>query len=453
LKKKIQRRDSLDINIGVVSLGCSKNLVDTEIIMGSLSKYGCKIMNKAENADVIIINTCGFVHDAKQESINTILEMSQYRTKGNCRALIVIGCLAERYKNEIYKEIPEVDAVVGIKQYEEIPEIIKGLINYDDKKNKILDMNDYMSRLRSTPPFLSYLKISEGCSNRCSYCVIPLIRGPYKSRTMDDIIEEAKHLSNNGVRELVIVAQDTTRYGIDIYGKLKLAELLKKLCQIEGIQSLRLLYAYPDSITDELVEVMATEDKICKYIDMPIQHISENMLSAMARKSTGKQIREVINKLRQRIAGITIRTTLIVGFPGETEEDFTQLLNFVEETRFDRLGVFTYSREEGTPAAKMNNQIHYKVKKSRQSKIMKVQKEISKSINKGFIGKTLNVLVEGKTNTNRYFGRTYRDAPEIDGIVYIKASAGINIGNYYPVEITRATQYDLVGGISNEPGK
>ena len=442
----------MDINIGVVSMGCSKNLIDTEIIMGSLSEYGCKIINKAENADVIIINTCGFVHDAKQESINTILEMAQYRTKGKCRALMVIGCLAERYKNEIYKEIPEVDVVVGIKQYEDIPEIIKGLIKHDDKKNRILNMDNYIGRLRSTPPFLSYLKISEGCSNRCSYCVIPLIRGPYKSRTMDDIIAEAEHLSNNGVRELVIVAQDTTRYGIDIYGELKLPELLKKLCQIEGIQSLRLLYAYPDSITDELVEVMVSEDKICKYIDMPIQHISDNMLNLMARKSTGKQIREVINKLRERIPGITIRTTFIVGFPGETEEDFTELLNFIEETRFDRLGVFTYSREEGTPAAKMSNQIPYKVKKSRQAKIMKVQKEISKSINKGFIGKTLKVLVEGKTNTNKYFGRTYRDAPEIDGIVYIKSSTEINIGNYYPVEITRATQYDLVGGISNEPG-
>lgn len=436
----------MNINIGVVSLGCSKNLVDTEIILGSLSRNGFKIINKAENADVIIINTCGFVHDAKQESINTILEMAYHRTKGRCRALIVIGCLAERYKKEIYKEIPEVDAVVGINQYEEIPEIIRGLVNRNEIKNKILNMNDYIGRLRSTPPFLSYLKISDGCSNKCSYCVIPSIRGPYKSRTMEDIIAEAEHLSKNGVRELVIIGQDTTRYGIDIYGELRLAELLRKLCRIEGIQSLRILYAYPDSITDELIEVMASEDKICKYIDMPIQHISENMLKAMARKSTGKQIKTVINKLRERIPGITIRTTLIVGFPDETEQDFEELLNFVEKTRFDRLGVFTYSKEEGTPAARLHNQIPFKIKKSRQSKIMKLQRQISKSINQEFIGKTLDVLVEGKTNTNKYFGRTYRDAPEIDGLVYIKSSEELKIGNYYPVKIARATQYDLIGG-------
>ncbi len=440
----------MDISIGVVSLGCPKNLVDTEVVLGSLMRQGYKIVNRAETADVIIVNTCGFIDKAKQESINTILEMAEYRMKGRCRALIVIGCLAERYKDDIYKEIPEVDAVVGLKQYPEIHEVIRTLASHENREEPLLIVDDYIHRLRSTPRHLSYLKISDGCDNRCSYCVIPSIRGRYRSRNMEDIVDEARHLANHGVRELVLVAQDTTRYGADIYGKLRLAELLRMLCKVDDIEWLRVMYAYPDSVTDELIEVMAGEDKVCKYIDLPIQHISDKVLKAMMRRSSGSQIRDIIGKLRDSIPEIAIRTSVIVGFPGETENDFNQMLEFVRETEFDRLGVFTYSREEGTPASKLPDQVPYKVKRSRQSGIMKVQREISKKLNERFIGKTLDVLIEGRIGPNKYFGRTYRDAPEIDGIVYVKSRRELNSGNIESVRITRASQYDLTGGTVDE---
>ena len=443
----------MHINIGVISLGCPKNLVDTEVILGNLSRQGYNITNKVEQADVIIINTCGFIHDAKQESINTILEMAEHRTKGNCRALLVIGCLAERYKEDIYREIPEVDAVITIKEYVQIPEVISSLVKAGKEKKIIPYEENYLNRVRSTLPFISYLKISEGCDNRCSYCVIPFIRGAYRSRNIDDILDEARHLSNYGVKELIIIAQDTTKYGIDVYGEPKLAELLKKLCRVEGIEWIRFLYAYPDSVTDELIEVMVQEEKICKYIDLPIQHISDNVLKAMARKSKSTQIKQVIKKLRDNIPDIAIRTSIIVGFPGETEEDFDELLNFIQETKFDRLGVFTYSKEEGTVAAKLSNQVPYKVKKARQSKIMKIQKEISKSINQGHIGKSMKVLIEGRNQTHNYFGRTFRDAPEIDGIVYVKSEKDLAIGSIEEVCIKKTSQYDLIGGVNNESCK
>ncbi len=441
----------MDIKIGVVSLGCPKNLVDTEVILGNLSGYGYKIINNAEHADVIIVNTCGFIDKAKQESINSILEMAEHRTKGKCRALMVIGCLAERYKEEIYKEIPEVDAVVGIKEYAQIIEIINGLLKLNDDKKRLLFVDDYIHRLRSTPPFISYLKIAEGCDNRCSYCVIPSIRGSFRSRSIDDILEEARHLQNHGVKELIIVAQDTTRFGADIYGEPKLAELLSKLCRIDGIEWIRFLYAYPDSLTDELIEVIADEDKICKYLDFPIQHISDKILNTMGRRSSSSQIKEVIGKLRERIPSIAIRTSVIAGFPGETEEDFNKLVNFIEEIKFDRLGAFTYSKEEGTQAAKFAEQVPYKVKKSRQSRIMKIQRQISKSRNQQMVGQTLKVLIEGKIQGSDYFGRTYRDAPEIDGIVHVKSSKQLRPGNFENVMITKASQYDLAGRVVHEP--
>ncbi len=440
----------MDITVGVVSLGCPKNLVDTEVVLGNLTRQGYKIVNRAENADVIIVNTCGFIDKAKQESINTILEMAEYRIKGRCRALMVIGCLAERYKEDIYKEIPEVDAVVGIGQYPEIHEVIRTLASHESREEPHLIIDDYIHRLRSTPNHLSYLKISDGCDNMCTYCVIPSIRGRYRSRQMEDILDEARHLANHGVRELVLVAQDSTRYGFDLYGKTRLAELLKMLCRIDGIEWVRVMYAYPDSITDELVEVMAGEDKICKYIDLPIQHISDEVLKAMGRRCSGSQIRSVIRKLRSNIPDIAIRTSLIVGFPVETESDFHRLLEFVRETEFDRLGVFTYSREEGTPASRLPGQVPYKVKKSRQSSILKVQRQISKKLNQEFIGKTLDVLIEGRAGPNRYFGRSYRDAPEIDGIIYVKSRRELQTGNFESVRITSASQYDLSGGAVNE---
>lgn len=440
----------MNINVGVVSLGCPKNLVDTEIILGNLSKYGFKIVNKAEIADVIIVNTCGFIDKAKQESINTILEMVEYRMKWKCRALIVIGCLAERYKEDIYREIPEVDAVVGMGQYSELLEIIRDLLSIE-KEKRVLFMDDYIHRVKSTPPFISYLKISEGCDNKCSYCVIPAIRGPYKSRHMDEVIEEARHLENHGTKEIIVVAQDTTRYGSDIYGESKLAELLRKISNIEGLKWVRVMYAYPDSITQELIEVMAENNKICKYIDLPIQHISDRVLKAMGRRSSASQIKEVISRLREKMPGIAIRTSVIVGFPGETEEEFNELLEFIETVKFDRLGVFTYSKEEGTPASKMPAQIPYKIKKDRYSKIMKVQKQISKSINAGYVGKEMEVLIEGKTQPNGYFGRTFRDAPEIDGIVYVKSARELKPGSLVRVRINKASQYDLVGGVCDEP--
>ncbi|MGE5329980.1 MAG: 30S ribosomal protein S12 methylthiotransferase RimO [Deltaproteobacteria bacterium] len=437
----------MSIKIGVISLGCSKNLVDTEIILGNLARYGFQIVNAAQDADVIIVNTCGFIDTAKQEAVNTILEMSEYRTKGKCQALIVIGCLVERYKEDIMKEIPEVDAIVRIKDYSEIIEIIKGLLRIKKYEKNILLVDDYINRLRSTPPSVAYLKIAEGCDNRCAYCVIPVIRGPYVSRKMEDILNEAYHLSKQGVKELTVIAQDTTRYGIDIYGEYKLAELLKKLCGVSGIQWIRLMYAYPESVTDELIDVIADEKKICKYIDLPIQHINDRVLKTMNRRSTGKQIRELITKLRNKVPGITLRTSLIVGFPGETEEEFNELYEFIKEAKFERLGAFAYSREEGTPAASLKEQLPYKTKKSRHSSIMKAQNQISKALNEQFIGQNIDVLIEGTTTKGSYFGRTYRDAPEIDGFVYIKTKKVLVPGEIQTVKINKATEYDLFGGV------
>jgi len=437
----------LSIKIGVISLGCSKNLVDTEIILGNLARYGFQIVNSAQDADVIIVNTCGFIDTAKQEAVNTILEMSEYRTKGKCQALIVIGCLVERFKDDIMKEIPEVDAVVRIKEYSEIIEIIKGLLKIKKYEKNVLLVDDYINRLRSTPPSIAYLKIAEGCDNRCSYCIIPNIRGHYISRKMEDILSEARNLGKQGVKELTVIAQDTTRYGIDIYGEYKLAELLKKLCEVQGIEWIRLMYAYPESVSDEIIDVIANENKICKYIDLPIQHINDRVLKAMNRRTTGKQIRELIKKLRAKVPGIVIRTSVIVGFPGETEEEFNELYEFIKEIKFDRLGTFAYSKEEGTPAAKFKEQLPYKIKKARQSSIMKIQNQISKTVNEQFVGKDTEVLIEGTTTKGSYFGRTYRDAPEIDGFVYIKSKRALIPGEIESARINKATEYDLFGGI------
>lgn len=440
----------MNIKIGVVSLGCSKNLVDTEVTMGYLEKNGCEIVSDPTDAEAIIINTCGFIESAKQESINTILEMSEYKNTGNCKALIIMGCLAQRYKEEIIKEIPEVDAVISLSEYPNIPQIINDALKISSYNINELNPDDYINRLRSTQKFISYVKISDGCDNNCTYCVIPSIRGPYKSRTIESITEEAKFLAKEGVKELIIIAQDTTKYGIDIYGEVKLVELLKELCKIDGIQWIRLLYAYPDSIDERLIDLMGSEKKICKYIDIPIQHINNRILRAMGRRTSTERIKEVISKLRTKMPEIAIRTSLIVGFPGETEEEFSELLSFVEETKFDKLGVFTYSKEEGTPAARMSNHVLSKEKKKRHSKIMKIQKSISKEINKNMIGKRLVVLIEQEIEDGVYVGRTYRDAPEIDGIVYVSSKTKLIQGDLVNTTIIKSNQYDLIGEVTDE---
>lgn len=434
------------MNVGFISLGCSKNLVDTEMTIGLMIKKGMKIVNNPKEADMIVINTCGFITSAKEEAIATILEMAEYKKK-RCQYLVVMGCLVERYQQELKKEMPEVDLFLSIGEYDSLWEKIEKLIG---KKSVVEEDNtlSYMDRILSTGKNMAYLKIAEGCSNHCTYCAIPAIRGPFISRPMEEILEEAEKIAKQGITELIVIAQDTTKYGIDLYGKPKLAELLKKLCKISGFKWIRFLYAYPETITDELIEVVKTEDKICKYFDIPIQHISNPVLKRMNRKSTGESIKELMKKLRMEIPDVILRTTLIVGFPGETEEDFKRLYEFVKGTRFDKLGVFQYSKEEGTPAARLKEQIHPSTKKSRYNKIMKLQQEISKERLEEKVGKTYSVLIEAKSfDGNYYIGRTYMDVPDIDGYVYIRIDdkKEDKINQYVTCKITGVQEYDLIG--------
>lgn len=441
--------------VAVVSLGCSKNLIDSEVMIKSILNNDYKITNSAESAEVIIINTCGFIESAKQESIDTILEMSVYKQNGECKVLIASGCLAERYKDELMKELPELDAVVGTGDYKNIAEVIRQALQGEKVvlygHQEQIDI-DWLPRHISGFGASSYLKIAEGCDNRCSYCIIPALRGRYRSRRMSDIVEEAKELSKNGIKEVNIIAQDITRYGIDIYDNFELSTLLKELTRIEGIQWIRLLYSYPDEFNDELIEVIANEDKICKYLDIPIQHSSNSILKKMGRRSSREKIIRLIEKLRKRIPDIVLRTTLIVGFPGETKRDFNDLYDFVSQVKFNRLGVFAYSREEDTPAYDMPNQIEEAVKQERLEKIMLLQKDISLKYNKSLIGHTLKVLVEGVSD-NGYFGRSFMDAPEIDGKVYFKSDKNIIPGDFCHVTIKKAYEYDLVGERTDEPCK
>ena len=430
------------MNVGFVSLGCSKNLVVTEQIIGLFKKHNFKIVNNENMADVIIINTCGFIETAKQEAINTILEMAEYK-KGRCKYLIAIGCMVERYEEELKKALPEVDLFIKIKDYNKLWVKITELLKMDIT-NECLQWED---RVITTGDTMAYLKIAEGCSNHCTYCAIPKIQGTYISREFKEILEEAKSLAKKGIKELIIIAQDTTKYGIDLYGKARLPELLQELCKIKGIEWIRFLYAYPESITDELIQVVKQNDKICKYFDIPIQHISDEVLKRMNRKSDGKSIKMLITKLREQIPQVILRTTLIVGFPGETEEDFNQLYKFVENAKFDKLGAFMYSKEEGTPAEKMQNQIHPSTKKSRYNKIMKLQQKISEQSLKNKIGKNYKTLIEEKSFDGRYLiGRTYMDVPDEDGVVFIENIEGKNlIGEFVNVEIIDVQEYDLIG--------
>lgn len=431
------------MKIGFVSLGCSKNLVDTEMMIGIFKEHEFSIVNNPQEADIILINTCGFIESAKQEAINTILEMAEYKKK-NCKYIIATGCLVQRYKEELEKALPEVDLFINCDSYGEFWKEVKKVIKNEKETDKY--NLDYEDRVITTGDKMAYLKIAEGCSNRCTYCSIPQIRGPFVSRKMEDVLKEARELAKKGIKELIVIAQDTTKYGIDIYGEPKLAELLEELCKIEGIEWIRFLYAYPETITDELIEVVKNNDKICKYFDIPIQHISDKVLKRMNRKSDSKSIKDLIKKIREQIPEVILRTTVIVGFPGETIEDFNELYNFIKEAGFDKLGAFTYSKEDGTPAARLSEQIHPMTKKSRYNKIMKIQQEISRKNLEEKIGQEYKVLLESVAFDGKYYiGRSYMDVPDMDGVVFIKNdNKQKEIGQFVNCKITDVKDYDLV---------
>jgi len=436
----------------MVSLGCPKNLVDAEVMLGYLGKDGYEITTNEQEADIIIVNTCSFIKEAKQESIDTILDLADRKHDGNCKLLVVTGCLPQRYQQELAKELPEVDIFVGTGDYPKIAEIIaekRGLehqVHYIGDPNYLYDVE--MPRMQSSPRYYSYLKIAEGCSNCCSYCVIPSLRGGFRSRPLNLVMEEARRLVGGGVKELNLIAQDITVYGSDLPGGVTLESLLQELVQIAGLRWIRLLYAYPDGITDGLIQLMKSEEKICKYLDIPLQHISDPVLQRMNRRSSEAQIRELVKKLRSEIPDIALRTSLIVGFPGETDEDFKKLCHFVEEVQFDRLGVFCYSKEEGTPAAEMAEQISERVKRERYKKLMQLQARLSFKRNRRLMETIEEVIVEGVSEETDLLlkGRSSRQAPDIDGMVYI-TSGQANIGEIVSVKITDSSDYDLIGEI------
>ena len=451
------------MKVGFISLGCSKNLIDTEATIGMFKKNRYTIVNTPEKADILVINTCGFIESAKEEAINTILEMAEYK-KGNCKYLIVMGCLVQRYYDELVKALPEVDLFIKIDEYDKLWQKIEDLVQFDTirksttKTSKkiteippmpMLTQAQFLDRTITTGSNYAYIKIGEGCSNRCTYCAIPYIRGPFVSRKMEDIIEEAKELADKGIKELIVIAQDTTKYGEDIYGKSKLAELLQELSKIEGIKWLRFLYSYPEGITDELIEVVQKNDKIAKYFDIPIQHISDDVLKRMNRRTSKKQITNLLKKIREKIPNVTLRTSLIVGFPGETEENFKELQEFIKKAKFNKLGTFMYSKEEGTPAEKLPEQIHGNTKKARYNKIMKEQQEISKQNQEKKLGERCEVLIENVSFDGKYFvGRTMQDVPDIDGIVYVKNDGERKVeevlNKFVECEITGISEYDLI---------
>lgn len=446
-----------DIKIAFVSLGCDKNLMDSEIMLGLIDEEGYKITQDEFDAQIIIVNSCGFILDANAEGVDNILRVAEYKLSGKCKALILTGCMAQRYKEEIFKELPEVDAIVGTGDFESIGKVIKKALDGEKQINLVTDNSkplteiNSLKRIITTTGGFSYLKIAEGCDKRCTYCTIPSIRGSFRSRTMESLLEEAKMLVNKGIREIILIAQDSSLYGTDIYKEKKLPELLKKLSEIEDLEWIRILYCYPEHIDKELIEEMSKNPKVCKYIDMPIQHADDGILKLMNRASSRKKLEKTISDLRESMPDICIRTTLIVGFPNETEEAFNNLVNFVEKMKFDRLGVFTYSREEGTPAYDMENQIEEDVKEDRKNYLMQIQKDISSKKCLEFVGKTLKVIVEGKIEgeDNVYCGRSYRDCYEIDGFVFFEASPEQEIlaGDFYNIKIKDAYDYDLIGDI------
>jgi len=439
------------MNILFVSLGCDKNLVDTEVMLGLLAQKGHHMVDSEELADVIVVNTCCFIHDAKEESIQTILEMAEYKKEGTLKALIVTGCLAQRYKQEILDEIEEVDAVLGTTSYDKIVDVIEDAL----KGHKSLELEDIdalpvveSKRLITTGGYFAYLKIAEGCDKHCTYCIIPKIRGNFRSVPMERLLKEAEELAEQGVKELILVAQETTLYGKDIYGEKSLHILLKELCKINGLRWIRILYCYPEEIYDELIQVLKEEDKICKYLDLPIQHACDDVLKRMGRRTSKQQLIKIIENLRREIPEIALRTTLITGFPGETEEQHEELMEFVDEMEFDRLGVFTYSPEEDTPAANMPNQIDEDVKENRQAELMELQQEIAFELAENMIGKEIMVMIEGKVaDENVYVGRTYMDAPNVDGLIFVETHEEMMSGDFAKVKVTGALEYDLIGEI------
>jgi len=442
------------MNIFFVSLGCDKNLVDSEVMLGLLDAKGYQIVDDETQADVMVINTCCFIHDAKEESIQTILDMARYKEEGKLKALVVTGCLAQRYKQEIIDEIPEVDVVLGTTSYDKIVEAVEEALE-GKSEVELADIDALplpeTKRLVTTGGHYAYLKIAEGCDKHCTYCIIPKVRGNYRSVPMERLIKEAQELADQGVKELILVAQETTVYGQDIYGEKSLHKLLKELCQIKGIRWIRLLYCYPEEIDDNLIQVMKEEPKICHYLDLPIQHASDAILKRMGRRTTQAELVEIVNKLRREIPDIVLRTTLISGFPGETQEDHEELMGFVDEMEFDRLGVFTYSPEEDTPAATMPDQVAEEVKEARRDEIMELQQEISYDKGTDRIGQELLVMIEGKVaDESAYIGRTYGDAPKVDGYIFVQTGELLMTGDFAKVRVTGALEYDLIGELADE---
>ena len=434
-----------------ISLGCDKNLVDTEVMLGLLASKGYEMTDDEQEADIIVINTCCFIHDAKEESIQNILEMAELKKEGKVKALIVTGCMAERYKDEILEEIPEVDEVLGTTAYDKILDAVDAAL--EGNQEVILSDIDALplpetKRLVTTGGHFAYLKIAEGCDKHCTYCIIPKVRGNYRSVPMERLVNEARELAEQGVKELILVAQETTLYGKDLYGEKSLHKLVKELCNISGIRWIRILYCYPEEITDELIQVMKEEPKVCHYLDMPIQHGSDDVLRRMGRWTNREQIEKTVAKLREEIPDIALRTTLITGFPGETEDDFEQVKEFVKKMEFDRLGVFTYSREEDTPAAEMDGQIDEEVKEARRDEIMQIQQDIAFDKSNSRVGEIYEVMIEGRLpDEGVYIARTYMDAPDVDGYVFIQSDYNLDSGDFVKVEVTRSDEYDLIAEI------
>jgi len=442
------------LKVGVVNLGCDKNRIDSEIIIGNL-KETYEVVNEPENADVILINTCGFIETSKQESIDTILEMSRYKENNQCKVLVATGCLTQRYGNELLELIPELDIILGVNDYDKLNEAIERALDKGEKScyTNYSDSNiNSGKRIVTTGGTTAYIRISEGCNYQCAYCAIPKIRGKYRSRTIEDIVAEAKELAINGYKEVILVAQDTTNYGIDIYEGQKLHVLLQELSKIKSIKWIRVLYCYAEELTDEIIDEFASNDKVCKYVDIPVQHISDDILRAMKRRGRKAIILENIEKLRRAIPNVVLRTSIIVGFPGETEENFNELLEFARTVKFDKLGVFMYSQEEGTAAAEMGNQIDEEIKEERYHKLMALQQGISAEVNKKKVGRIYEVLVEEK-QPGEYIGRNYEMSPEIDGEIFIKCDKIINMGEFINVKIVDALEYDLIGEVVNNTNK
>lgn len=438
-----------------VSLGCDKNLVDTEMMLGLLNKDGYTFTDDEYDADVIVINTCCFIGDAKEESVNTILEMAQRKVDAKCKALIVTGCLAQRYKQEIIDEIPEVDGILGTSTYDEISHVLAEALGGKEHVQRFHELDELpeveTERILTSGGHYAFLKIAEGCDKHCTYCIIPSLRGNYRSVPMERLVKEAERLAERGVKELILVAQETTLYGVDLYGEKSLPKLLKSLCRISGIQWIRIQYCYPEEITDELIQTIKEEEKVCKYLDLPIQHASDRILKRMGRRTTKAQLQEIVEKLRREIPDIALRTTLISGFPGETPEDHEELMEFVDEMEFQRLGVFAYSAEEDTPAAEYPDQVLQEVKEERRDAIMELQQEISYDFSKSMVGKTLEVMIEGKVaDENAYVGRTYMDGPGVDGMIFVQTAEELMSGDFARVRVTGAMEYDLIGELEDE---